>query len=78
MYMYECSNHSQRPHPPPHAGLPHNTVQLGLLWVLLADVADVGLRVVGDKPRLVYRDRTTGLALVGLGGRGLDEGGHRG
>ena len=46
--------------------------------MLLAYVADVGLGIVGDEPRLVRRDGTTSFALLRLGRRGLDQGGDGG
>ena len=68
MYMHTPIPHDVihriQHHTPSNAGLSHHTVQLGLLRVLLADVADVGLSVVGHKPRLVDRDRPTRLTLV--------------
>ena len=70
LYIYMCV--------PSHARLAYHTVQLGLFWMLLTDVADISPRVVRHKPRFVDGDGPTGLALVRLGRRDLDEGGDGG
>ena len=45
----------------PHTGLSHNAVELRLLWVLAADVTDLGLGIIRDETRLLQRYRTTAL-----------------
>lgn len=41
---------------PSDAGLPQNAVELRLFRVLATDVADLGLGIVRDEPRLIHWD----------------------
>ena len=52
-----------------NAGLSHNAVELRLLRVLATDVTDLGLGIVRDEPRLIWRDGTTTLVSVFMGKR---------
>ena len=57
-----------------HTRLSHDAVELGLLWVLATEVADLGLSIVRDEPRLVWGDRATSLE----GGREKEREGREG
>lgn len=41
---------------PSDAGLPQNAVELRLFRVLATDVADLGLGIIRDEPRLIHWD----------------------
>ena len=41
--------------------LSHDAVELGLLWVLTAQVANLGFSIVRDESRLLWGDRATPL-----------------
>lgn len=62
---------------PSHTCLAYNAVQLGLFWMLLTDIANVGPRIVRYKPRFIDRDGATRLALVWICRGDLDERGDR-
>ena len=48
----------------PNTGLPHDTVELGLLWTLATYIADLSFSIIRYETRLVWRNRTTALCSV--------------